>query len=301
MDTQEKALVRTLFKNKIYRAKGQKFEDIFTQIMNYSEPDFQQIKAWGNIGDGKNDGYIKSKGIYFQVFAPEDIRKSYVNVIRKLKNDFDGLLKEWSPVNEFYFVVNDRYDGVNRDCEKEIQVLKEKHNLQKAGFWTSKNLENILFDLTDDQIISVAGFLPDPMRIKTLKFSILNEIIGYIMSLELPQTKDSGFVLPEWEGKIKFNNLTSLTAQYLNNGYCQTGSLDQYLKNNGNFLAEELKKKMCEIYDLEKKKGLKNDALFWAVVNQASPKAESSFQAAVIVIMAKYFETCDIFEDPKKG
>lgn len=301
MDTQEKTLARKFFQLKIREADGQKFEDIFTQIMNYSEPDFQQIKAWGNIGDGKNDGYIKSKGIYFQVFAPEDIRKSYVNVIKKLEKDFDGLLKEWNPVNEFYFVVNDGYKGVNKDCEKKLQEIKETQNLQKAEFMTPKDLENILFNLADDQIISIAGFLPDPMRIKTLKFSILNEIIGYIMSLELPQTKDSDIVLPEWEEKIKFNNLTSLPAQYLNNGYCQTGSLDQYLKNNGDFLAEELKEKMRQLYVLEKNKGLKNDDLFWAIVNQASPKTESSFQAAVIVIMARYFETCDIFEEPKKG
>lgn len=301
MDAQEKTLARKLFQLQIHEADGQKFEDIFTKIMNYSEPDFQQIKAWGNIGDGKCDGRIKSKGIYFQVFAPEDIRKSYVNVIKKLEKDFDGLIKEWSPVNEFYFVVNDRYDGVNKDCDKKIQEIKETHNLKKAGFMTPKDLENILFDLEDDQIISVVDFLPDPMRIKTLKFSILNEIIGYIMGLQLPQTKDSSIVLPEWEEKITFNNLTSLTAQYLNNGYCQTGSLNQYLKNNGDFLAEELKNKMRQLYVLEKNKGLKNDDLFWSIVNQASPKAEFSFQAAVIVIMAKYFETCDIFEEPKKG
>jgi phage-related protein len=29
--------------------------------MNYAEPDFKQIKPWGNIGDRKNDGYIRSK------------------------------------------------------------------------------------------------------------------------------------------------------------------------------------------------------------------------------------------------
>ena len=107
MNNQEKALLRKQFKLKIHEANGQAFEDIFTTIMNYVESDFQSIKPWGNIGDRKNDGYIRSKGIFFQVFSPEEITTSYPNVIKKLNGDFNKLLKQWSPVNEFYFVVND--------------------------------------------------------------------------------------------------------------------------------------------------------------------------------------------------
>ena len=59
MNPQEKSLARQLFQNKLLKADGQAFEDIFTAIMNYAEPDFQQINPWGNIGDRKNDGYIK--------------------------------------------------------------------------------------------------------------------------------------------------------------------------------------------------------------------------------------------------
>jgi len=90
MNNQEKALARKLFKLKIHEANGQKFEDIFTAIINYVEPDFQSIKPWGNIGDRKNDGYIKSKGIFFQVFSPEEITKSYVSVVKKLRLYMDS-------------------------------------------------------------------------------------------------------------------------------------------------------------------------------------------------------------------
>jgi len=34
------------------------------------------------------------------------------------------------------------------------------------------------------------------------------------------------------------------------------------------------------------------------IVVKASPKQEQSYQAAVIIIMSKYFESCDIFEEP---
>ena len=70
MTRDEKYMLRAIFQNKIYKADGQKFEDLFTDIIKYAEPGFQQIKPYGNVGDKKNDGYIKSKGIYFQVYGP---------------------------------------------------------------------------------------------------------------------------------------------------------------------------------------------------------------------------------------
>ena len=300
MNNEEKTLARHLFVNRLLKANGQKFEDIFTAVMNYAEPDFQQIKPWGNIGDRKNDGYIKSKGIFFQVFAPEEIEKSYVDVVNKIEKDFAGLISQWSSVNEFYFVVNDKYLGVNADCEKKIQEIKEKHSLSKTGFFTSKDVENVLFALTDDQILSVAGFLPDPMNMQTLDYSILNEVIEFVMKSALPDNMCGKMTVPDWDEKIKFNQLTELTATYLSNGYLQIGVLENYLKNNGKFLSDELHKKLYQIYTVEKEKRQAGDDLFWAIVNELSPKTESIYQSAVIVLMAKYFESCDIFEEPEK-
>ncbi len=53
MNVNEKTLVRQLFQNKILKSDGQSFEDMFIDIMNYAEKQFQAIKPWGNIGDRK--------------------------------------------------------------------------------------------------------------------------------------------------------------------------------------------------------------------------------------------------------
>ena len=300
MDVQEKTLARQLFQYKILNADGQVFEDIFSAIMNYAEMNFQQIKPWGNIGDRKNDGYIKTKGIFYQVYAPENIKKSYTDAVNKLKTDFDGLKTQWSPINEFYFVVNDKYKGVNADCEKTIQKIKEAHNLNSAGFLTAKDMENKLFTLEDDQIFSITGFIPNPANIKQLDYSVLNEVVGHIMQLPLNRGDKAKIALPDWVEKVKFNDLSEPIAIMLSNGYFQLHSLDEYLSNDSNFLADSLRDKMNEIYSQEKDKN-NGDDLFWAIVNCASPKAEQMYQISVIVIMSKYFETCDIFKEPLQG
>jgi hypothetical protein len=297
MDSEMKSTVRTFFKNKIYNADGQKFEDIFTDIMRYAEPEFQQIKPYGRVGDKKNDGYIKSKGIYFQVYGPEDIAKSISYAKGKLKEDFSGLLKEWKPVNEFYFIINDKYKGIPSDLEIEINKLVEENNLNGGGVKGAAYLENLLFSLTDDQIPIITGHIPDPSRIRYLDYSILNEVIGYIMGMSLAKAMSSDIKMPDWDEKIKFNGLSQSVARLLNNGAIQIASLDKYLMNQGNFLADDLRNKMNEIYVAEKEK-LIGDKLFWQIVTIASPKDEQTYQIAVIVIMAKYFEACDIFERP---
>lgn len=296
MTTQEKALSRILFKNRIHEADGQKFEDLFSAIMRYSEPDFQAIKPWGNIGDRKNDGYIKSRGVFYQVFSPEDIKKSYPSVISKIKIDFNALIKQWSPVNEFYFVVNDKYKGVNADSEQLLETIKKDNKLKESNFLTAKDLENRLFSLDDDQILTIIGFLPDPMNLSTLNYSIINEIVDYISSQPLKML-DEKVVVPEWSEKIIFNDLTGLEEQYLNNGFFQVTYLDDYLHNNSEFLANELKNRIRTIY-LELSNKFQGKELFWKIVNTISPNKSSIYQTHIIVIMSKYFETCDIYEEP---
>lgn len=243
MNVNEKTLVRQLFQNKILKSDGQSFEDMFIDIMNYAEKQFQAIKPWGNI------------------------------------------------------VVNDKYKGVNADCEQTIQKIKDEHRLIEAKFLTAKDIENILFTLEDDQIFSIIGFIPDPLSIKQVDFSILSEVIGYIMKLPLKRNSEYDVVLPDWEEKVLFNNLSIPVANLLNNGYLQVSFLEEYLANNSDFLADTLRDKVNEVYSEERESHV-GDELFWSIVDRLSPRTEQIYQITVIVIMAKYFETCDIFEDP---
>jgi len=296
LTSEDKYLARIIFRNRLLESDGNSFEHLFTTIMNYAEPEFKQIKPWGKIGDRKNDGYIKTKGIYYQVYAPEDLRSNYPDMVKKLKDDFSGLLANWSQINEFYFLVNDKFKGVNAEAEKIMNQLITNNNLSKGGIITASFLEEKLFSLSDDQIKVVIGIIPDPSKIK-LEYNTLNEVISHIMELSLEQAHVSEILMPDWDEKIKFNQLSSATAHLLNNGYFQINNLQKYLDNNSQFLADDLRDKMNEIYIYEKSKHT-GDELFWAIVNKASPKNISSYQSAVIVIMAKYFEACDIFERP---
>lgn len=302
MTIEEKSLARILLENKIHKCNGQSFEDLFTEIMSYVDHDFRKIKAWGNIGDRKNDGYIESKGIYYQVYAPEDITLKYPELVSKLKQDFEGLKDQWNPIKEFYFVVNDKFKGVNADSEKVLKQLSTIHNLDKSGFFTADNLMQKVFSLETDEIVKIVGFLPNINNISKLDFSALNQVIPHIMKIPLNSIQEE-IKRPNWDEKIKFNQLSKNTEFLLNQGSFLLGSLNNYLSNNA-FLAQELQMHMSSIYDKAKEllnhPNMSNENVFWEIVNMCLPENELSYQSAVIVIMSKYFESCDIFEEPIK-
>ena len=303
MNTEEKSDVRFVFQKKIHEADGQKFEDLFTQIMNYTDPEFQQVKPHGNIGDRKNDGYIPIKGVYYQVYAPEDSKKNPSRGRAKLKNDFEGLKEHWnhiSPLKEFYFVINDKYKGVDPDTLEAIKEIKSTHNLKKAACLDANYLENLLFELEDDQIYIIVGCIGSSFRasLKNLDYPILKDVIEHIMGLNILSTNGvEDITLPDWEEKIKFNKLSETVENHLNSMFPLVSSLEKYLSDQGNFLANKLKMAMNEIYT-EEKRTKEGDELFFAIVERASPRKQSQYEFPVIAIIAKYFEACDIFEKP---
>ena len=110
-------MAKIIFKNRILAYKGQQFEDFFISLMSIYNTNFKPVKAYGRLGDRKNDGFDKTTGTFYQVFAPEDLNRegTIKDGVRKLKEDFEGLYEKWNnicTIKKYYFVANDRYDGV---------------------------------------------------------------------------------------------------------------------------------------------------------------------------------------------
>ncbi len=117
-----------------------------------------------------------------------------------------------------------------------MQQIKKNYKLEDAEILIAKDLENILFEeLEDDEIISIIGILPNLDYIKRIDYSILNEVIDHIMSLPLDISMDDKITVPDWEEKIKYNNLSEGVKKYLDSASIQLVSLDEYLSNNSIF------------------------------------------------------------------
>jgi hypothetical protein len=163
MDDNTKAFARNMLRLRIHESDGQAYEDLFVRVMTYAHPDFRAVKAHGRIGDRKNDGYDSTSGTYYQVYAPKDIRRANRNAQKKLRTDFPGLKTFWDPVcsvKRFFYVVNDKYNGVNPELEREIAGMAKNFGLDEAKPFLAKDLEATVFSLSSDQIVSLVGHVP---------------------------------------------------------------------------------------------------------------------------------------------
>ncbi|EKP0297261.1 hypothetical protein JFR03_004073 [Aeromonas veronii] len=170
--------MRTRFKLLVHESNGQQFENLFVKIMSYAIRGFKPVKAHGNIGDRGNDGWCSESGVYYQVYAPENLPKNNEDAIKKMEGDFEKLINYWdqiSKVNEYYFVINDKYQGISPHLSLMIKQLKDKHRLRNAGVILSQDLENMCFSLSVDiQQTLIGSQSPAPQ--KTIHQYLIDEI-----------------------------------------------------------------------------------------------------------------------------
>jgi len=264
---------------------------------------------------------ISSTNEFIDAISIEHTRAWVMEITAYSENDFivqwiDDITTEIGDCNSFKVEDKVFENGALDDNELTFKPIEGRDdNLNKAVKMSvpkaqSSVLSNIKNKYKNSEIeviykevpkreskLRVTGLIPDPASINNLDYSILNEVIGYIMQVPVRNNGKYKISLPDWDEKIKFNNISEYESYLLNSGYFQVFSLEDYLSNNSDFLADSLRDKLNEIY-CQEKETKSGDDLFWAMVERLSPKAQSMYQTTVFTIMAKYFETCDIFEEP---
>lgn len=316
MTNERRHLARTLFQLQVHKSDGFTFEHLFGRVMEYSRPGFQKIKPYGNQGDRGNDGYEKEQGRYFQVFAPENPTESKSAAIAKAAEDFEEkLLPYWGAFctpREYLFVFNDKYRGTVFDIEKTLAKLKVDHSLTVCDAYLSKHLEQEFICLDEDKICMIVGGLPTWDAAGGLDYTVLGQVIQHIQNCP-PQNMPTGKkVAPDFEEKIAFNGLSE-SGDWLRAKLKETWQIDEYLSLNSDFTKQALrdflagyyKESLTAIKCDDAKAGVSaGDMRFAFILERIAPKtdipaADRLRRDAALVLMAKYFEACDIFEEPK--
>ena len=130
---------REKFKSMFMEKSGNSFQDFFSEIMEAKYPGDFQSSPWGKFGDRKNDGYIKSKRMLFQVYAP--IRGSQEKFFKKIEGDFEGALPYWRDYFDQWIFVHNSREGLSSDVQIKLLDLEKQHNEIKILTWGFPELE----------------------------------------------------------------------------------------------------------------------------------------------------------------
>ena len=166
------------FWNRVYRNNATEFQTFFEDIMQKAFPGFQKIRPYGKKGDGGNDGYRPSEGIYYQIYAPKNPSEKEAQAAKKLKDDFDKLKKNWdkiSTIKTYHFVFNDKGAGVSIEIEKALSELRSENPTVTFNKFVPNDLEDVFFSLKKDQILAL-GFDVDSTNALKITYEYLNKL-----------------------------------------------------------------------------------------------------------------------------
>jgi hypothetical protein len=312
MSPEELLVARLMFVNRLLRANGSAFQQLFWAVMRARHgTEFVEVRPQGRLGDGGNDGYLPADGHYFQVYGPVDPALKIADAAEKLRSDFGKVSKSWSPttpMRAYSFVFNDKYEGTFATLAAALGDLERQNPNVRCRPFTAAHLEDAFVNLPPSGIHNVLGaMLPDPSRVVSVDYGVLREVIAYIMSSPSAQAPTRFGDLPTIGDKIALNNLCAAWADLIRRGARLAGHVDAYFAKNSTFMKQSLRDHIVARYRLARDVGLahtkvpssvsREDLVFEELRDALLPTcATVAEEAAVSILLGYYFETCDIFD-----
>ena len=303
----QKVVAQKMFKLKVLECKGLAFQDLFERVMEKAEPEFRKVKPYGKEGDKKNDGFVPSRGAYYQVYAPEKPNEKDAAAAKKMVGDFEGLVSYWDgkfEVKEFSFVFNDEYRGKSSLLYAALAEIRERYKHIDCKVFYCEDLQRAFLSLSDQDLIEIIGFLPEDNSSDVVDAGVLADVVYYLIENEKAVDYDGSLTVPDFGEKIEFNSLSEAVAGLLTSASYQAFVLDKFFEQNQGS-KDMLQRVFTNLYqtilsEIDDVDEDKSDLVFFKVLEKAKGYKSKRVQEAVLALMACYFETCDIFEEPIK-
>lgn len=314
MDFGQKFVYATFFKNELVQSMGDAFQQIFNRLMKEAYGNFEKIEVQGSIGDRKCDGYLKGEGVFYQVYGPKDYETNTTSLtaaISKMEKDFEGLKAHidagfWEGLKEYIFVFKSHRGSYPDLIEKRNSLEKAYTNI-RFKIYDIDDLLSIFNKLSDSSISLVSNtYIPEP-DFGNVSYEIMGEIIKHLITVGASKNIDLNLTPPDFEEKIEFNNICNYYGMNLKIASYSIPKLEDYLSSYanpdiGDFLCSIFKR----LYITAKTECPDSpDLQFKFILENCHNNAIPSFQIQIFetnsyIMMSKYFEACDIFEEPKK-
>jgi hypothetical protein len=284
------------FKLAFLEKTGDEFQDFFSSIMEKRHPaDFIRVRPWGKIGDRKNDGYLRSKRILFQCYAPDKIKPSVC--IAKIEEDFDGALPHWEQYFDTWVFVHNAKSGLGPQVTAKLLDLDKQHETITVTQWGREELRQEVFCLAEADLTALLGAVPSRQTMIELGLVDLAPVLDQIARLPPSDKPDLRPVPAE---KLAHNMLSDGVATLLRAGMSRAPLVRQYCERDPQLL-DRLATSFQAEYERLRLMQLPPDDIFTELQRFAGGTQVSAAmrQTAVLACLAFFFEECDIFDRPE--
>jgi hypothetical protein len=259
--------------------------------------DFMACRPWGNRGDRKNDGFLKSERRLFQVYAPNEMTEA--NAVSKIQEDFKGAKAYWGSHFDKWVFAHNAVAGLPPHVQKVLLDFEQANPGITLEPWCLEEFRLVFRRLSSDDLETWFGAAPTAETKAKLGFKDLQVVLEHLsdQSVDVNQpVKD----VPR--GKIEANALSDSVATLLREGMVKTPLVSRFFEQwNDPMLGERIAKTFRIKYESLREDLIPNQIFAelqaWA---GGTDRGTPEHELAVLTIMAYYFERCDIFEEPRE-
>lgn len=289
------------FENDFLRSKGNAFQTLFENVMSKRYPkDFRPCSPWGKVGDMKNDGFLPSERILFQVYAPNELTAAEAK--KKIEEDFNGALAHWGKdFDTWAFVYNG--SALPAPIQQVINELERNHTGRTIELWGWEAMRQKFNQLGIDAKRAMYGYAPTNEAKQNLRLADLEAVLEHIAQSDIPDENLVVMVVPP--EKIEANQLSHNVALLLKAGMEKADMVGKFFDGHpdppyGDRVATAFRNQYQELRNRDPRPD-SNDMFGmlqqWAGWSGDSTPAQ---QMAILAVLAYFFEQCEIFEPPTR-
>ncbi|WP_124682031.1 ABC-three component system protein [Candidatus Viridilinea mediisalina] len=283
------------FLSEYLKKRSTEFQSFFEEIMEKAYPgDFQRVRPWGNIGDRKNDGYLKSRRCLYQVYAPNEMR--IAKALEKIEEDFKGALLYWEAHFDIWVFVHNSYHGLAPDILNKLLILEEKYSpikIEPCGF---EELRREVFRMNIDTLSSLLGPAPSAKDMLSIGIEDLRPVIANIAGHKPDLVQK---IQPVPPGKIEANGLSNSVEELLKFGMRKAPLVQRFFDRwHDPTFGASIAQSFQDEYNRLKEQRLTPDEIFCELQRFAGGDLvpDPATQSSVLAVIAYLFERCHIYE-----
>ena len=298
MESLERAFYDLKFDIEFLTKTANEFQQFFNVIMSARYPgDFIATRTWGQAGDKKCDGYILSSGSFYQVYAPDELDAK--SAVKKMKDDFSSALENWTDKIKTWVFVHNSKTGVPPHILQQLTDFKMENSDIEFTHMGKHELKSALFEVSDMFIREILGAVPTYQDVNNLSMeSIKQTLLGIAKSTPIINST----IEPVSQEKLDANRLSAESKQLFEVGMIKSNLIDSFFKQwHDPRLEEKTAAEMNNIYSVAVSECIDSDAVFQRILTtiNGTKFGDPSSTIAALTIMAYFFQTCDIFEQPR--
>lgn len=300
MDFTQRVFAYLKFQQLLITLHGQAFEDFFHRLMAARHPDYAPVRTHGNIGDMGADGLLLSERTVHACYTPEvpdfhRLRSKIRSDLAKARQKRDGQF------DTFAFVHNDSRGGVHPEVSVLLAEIQEHSRPLRVAVYGQQWLWQEFMRL-DRRVAEDLLGCPIPIDDRTYGIG-LTDLEPLLRQLQ--QRRASAAPLGEVptvnQHKIEYNGLSEDVRETLVTALRHSYLVDEYYAGITKVDEHDLVARGFRIYFDQLRAATADPEELWLgleryVVGNARVTLRATWAAAVVI--AHFFERCDVFDIP---